>query len=89
MSSWGSGTGKTPACEYHLAQFVGLGPFFRPAGVDKISLHKTERLVDALGKRLEAQRQQEIKDLFEHDELVSTHARRALLPGSATPTRAP
>ena len=73
----GIGDGQTPACEYHLAQFAGLGPYqrslrhfhtiFRPAGVDKISLHKAERMVDALGKRLEAQRQQEIKDLFEHD----------------------
>ena len=69
--------GQTPACEYHLGQFAGLGPYqrslshfhtiFRPAGVDKISLHKTERMVDALGERLEAQRQQEIEDLFQHD----------------------
>ena len=73
----GIGDGQTPACEYHLAQFAGLGPYhrslrhfhtiFRPAGVDKISLHKTERTVDALGKRLLAQRQQEIEDLFRHD----------------------
>ena len=69
--------GQTPACEYHLGQFAGQGPYqrslshfhtiFRPAGVDKISLHKTERMVDALGERLEAQRQQEIEDLFQHD----------------------
>ena len=73
----GIGDGHTPACAYHLAQFAGLGPYqrslshfhtiFRPAGVDKISLHKSECMVDALGARLETQRQQEIEDLFRHD----------------------
>ena len=58
----GIGDGQTPACEYHLAQFAGQGPYqrslshfhtiFRPAGLDKISLHKTECMVDALGERL-------------------------------------
>ena len=77
----GIGDGQTPACEYHLAQFVGQGPYqrslshfhtiFRPAGLDKISLHKTECMVDALGERLEAQRQQEIEELFEHDGSVA------------------
>ena len=72
----GIGDGQTPACEYHLAQFAGQGPYqrslshfhtiFRPAGLDKISLHKTECMVDALGERLEAQRQQEIEELFAH-----------------------
>ena len=85
----GIGDGQTPACEYHLAQFAGLGPYqrslshfhtiFRPAGVDKISLHKSECMVDALGARLERQRQQEIEELFRHagsvevaDEIVGT-----------------
>ena len=73
----GIADGQTPACEYHLAQFAGLGPYrrslshfhtiFRPAGVDKISLHKNECMVDALGARLETQRQQEIEELFRHD----------------------
>ena len=72
----GIGDGQTPACEYHLAQFVGQMPYqrslshfhtvFRPAGLNKISLHKAECMVDALGERLEAQRQQEIEKLFEH-----------------------
>ena len=76
MSGWGSRTGQTPACEYQLAQFAGLGPYqrslshfhtiFRPAGVDTISLHKSECMVDALGARLERQRQQEIEELFRH-----------------------
>ena len=80
----GIGDGQTPACEYHLGQFAGLGPYqkslrhfhtiFRPAGLDKISLHKSERMVDALGARLEAQRQHEIKDLFEHDGSVEVAA---------------
>ena len=71
----GIGGGQTPACEFHLGQFVGLGPYqrslnhfhtiFRPTGVDQISLHKTEQMVDALGGRLEQRRQQEIKDLFD------------------------
>ena len=71
----GIADGQTPACEYHLAQFVGQGPYqrslrhfhtiFRPAGTDTISLHKAESMVDALGQRLQAQRQQEIKELFE------------------------
>ena len=73
----------------HLAQFAGLGPYrrslshfhtiFRPAGVDTISLHKSECMVDALGTRLERQRQQEIEELFRHagsvevaDEIVGT-----------------
>ena len=53
MSSWGSGGGQTPACEFHLGQFAGNGPYqaslihfhsiFRPTGVDQISLHKTEQ----------------------------------------------
>ena len=73
----GIGGGQTPACEYHLGQFAGLGPYqrslshfhtiFRPTGVDQLSLHKTEQLVDALGSRLEHQRQQEIKELFDRD----------------------
>ena len=77
----GIGDGQTPACEYHLAQFAGQGPYqrslshfhtiFRPAGLDKISLHKTECMVDALGERLEAQRQQEIEELFAHDGSVA------------------
>ena len=80
----GIGDGQTPACEYHLGQFAGLAPYqrslrhfhtiFRPAGLDKISLHKSERMVDALGARLEAQRQHEIKDLFEHDGSVEVAA---------------
>ena len=71
----GIGGGQTPACEYHLGQFAGLGPYqrslshfhtiFRPTGVDQLSLHKTEQMVDALGSRLEHQRQQEIKELFD------------------------
>ena len=77
----GIGDGQTPACEYHLAQFAGQGPYqrslshfhtiFRPDGVDKISLHKTEHMVSALGQRLELQRQQEIEDLFQHDGSVA------------------
>ena len=73
----GIGGGQTPACEFHLGQFAGRGPYqrslhhfhtiFRPTGVDQISLHKTEQLVDALGSRLEQQRQQEIKELFDRD----------------------
>ena len=80
----GIGDGQPPACEYHLGQFAGLAPYqrslrhfhtiFRPAGLDKISLHKSERMVDALGARLEAQRQHEIKDLFEHDGSVEVAA---------------
>ena len=62
-------------------KFAGQGPYrrspshfhtiFRPAGLDKISLHKTECMVDALGERLEAQRQQEIEELFAHDGSVA------------------
>ena len=73
--------GQTPACEYHLSQFAGQGPYqrsrshsheiFRPDGVDTISLDKTEQIVDALGERLEAQHQQEIEDLFQHDGTVA------------------
>ena len=55
LDQLGIGDGQTPACEYHLAQFAGQGPYqrslshfhtiFRPAGLDKISLHKTECMV--------------------------------------------
>ena len=71
----GIGHGHTPACEYHVAQFVGNNPYqrsrdhfhqiFRPDGVEEISLHKIEQMVDALGARLEDQRQEEITAVFE------------------------
>ena len=80
----GIGGGQTPACEFHLGQFAGHGPYqrslhhfhtiFRPTGVDQLSLHKTEQLVDALGGRLEQQRQQEIKELFDRDGEVAVSA---------------
>ena len=80
----GIGGGQTPACEFHLGQFAGHGPYqrslhhfhtiFRPSGVDQLSLHKTEQLVDALGRRLEQQRQQEIKELFDRDGEVAVSA---------------
>ena len=66
----GIGDGHTPACAYHLALFVGSEPYqsgrshfhqiFRPDGTDKVSLHKIEQMIDALGCRMEQQRQQEI-----------------------------
>ena len=71
----GIGDGQTPGCAYHLALFVGSEPYqsgrshfhqiFRPDGKDKISLHKSEQMIDALGCRLEQQRQQEIVAHFE------------------------
>lgn len=80
----GIGGGQTPACEFHLGRFAGQGPYqrslnhfhsiFRPTGVEQISLHKTEQLVDALGRRLEQQRQQEIKELFERGGEVAVGA---------------
>ena len=80
----GIGGGQTPACEFHLGQFAGQGPYqrslnhfhsiFRPTGVEQISLHKTEQMVDALGRRLEQQRQQEIKELFERGGEVAVSA---------------
>ena len=69
------GDGHTPACAYHLALFVGSEPYqssrgrfhqiFRPDGIDEISLHKTEQVIDGLGCRLEQQRQQEIVAHFD------------------------
>ena len=64
---WGSRrTGTPSASEYHVAQFVGNNPYqrsrdhfhqiFRPDGVDPISVHKIEQMVDSLGPRLEDQR---------------------------------
>ena len=63
--------GQTPACEYHMSHFAGSEPYqkgrshfnliFRPDGEQKISLHKIEQMIDALGQRLESQRQQEKK----------------------------
>ena len=71
----GIGHGQTPACEYHMAHFAGSEPYqsgrshfnliFRPDGEQEISLHKIEHMIDALGQRLEALRQQEIEDAFE------------------------
>ena len=71
----GIGDGHTPACAYHLALFVGNEPYqsgrsqfhqiFRPDGTGKISLHKIEQMIDALGCGLEQQRQQEIAAHFE------------------------
>ena len=71
----GIGGGQTPACAYHLALFVGNEPYqssrshfqqiFRPDGADEISLHKSQQMIDALGQRLEQQRQQEIVDQFD------------------------
>ena len=62
MSGRGSRTGTPSACEYHVAQFVGNNPYqrsrdhfhqiFRPDGVDPISVHKIEQMVDSLGPRL-------------------------------------
>ena len=72
----GIGGGQTPACAYHLALFVGSEPYqssrshfqqiFRPDGADEISLHKSQQMIDALGQRLEQQRQQEIVDHFDY-----------------------
>ena len=72
----GIGGGQTPACVYHLALFVGSEPYqsggshfrqiFRPDGVEEISLHKSQQMIDELGQRLEKQRQQEIVDHFDH-----------------------
>ena len=80
----GIGGGQTPACEFHLGQFAGDGPYqrslnhfhsiFRPTGVEQISLHKTEQMVNALGSRLEQQRQQEITELFERGGEVAVSA---------------
>ena len=77
----GIGHGHTPACEYHMAQFVGTNPYqgsrehfhqiFRPDGVEKISLHKIEQMVDGLGARLEEQRQEEIAAQFEQGEATA------------------
>ena len=80
--------GQTPACAYHLAQFVGHGAYqrslehfhaiFRPDGVEKVSLHKAEQTVDSVGAQLERERQQEIKqyapeaDLAVADEITGT-----------------
>ena len=71
----GIGHGHTPACEYHVAQFVGDNPYqrsrehfhqiFRPDGSEEISLHKMEQMVDGLGVRLEQERQEEITAQFE------------------------
>ena len=69
----GMAHGHTPACEYHVAEFVGDSPyqrsrdhfhqFFRPDGVEQISLHKIEQMVDALGARLEDQRQEAAREV--------------------------
>ena len=42
--------------------------------MEQISLHKTEQIVGALGSRLEQQRQQEIKELFERGGTVAVSA---------------
>lgn len=73
--------GHTPACEYHVAQFVGDNPYqrsrehfhqiFRPDGTEQISLHKIEQMVDALGGRLEEQRQEEITAQFEDGKRIA------------------
>ena len=77
--------GHTPACEYHVAQFVDDNPYrrswdhfhqiFRPAGTKKISLHKIDQMVDALGAWLEDQRQQEITAVFEHSKVIAAAER--------------
>ena len=44
---------------------------FRRDGVDQISLHKIEQMVDALGARLEDQRQEEITAQFEEGKPIA------------------
>ena len=77
----GIGHGHTPACEYHVAQFVGDNPYqrsrehfhqiFRPDGSEEISLHKIEQMVDGLGVRLEQERQEEITAQFEDGKRIA------------------
>ena len=44
---------------------------FRPDGTEQISLHKIEQMVDALGGRLEEQRQEEITAQFEDGKRIA------------------
>ena len=102
MSGRGSRTGTPSACEYHVAQFVGNNPYqrsrdhfhqiFRPDGVARISLHKIEQMVDALGPRMEDQRQEEIaarspegRPLATEDEITDTMV--VCIDGRNAPTK--
>ena len=72
----------TPALQYFLASFTGRDPYgeslgrfheiFRPEGRDLVSMRKALDMDYELGERLEAKRQQEIKDVFEEQKAIAT-----------------
>ena len=70
-----------PAMQYFLASFTGRDPYgeslgrfheiFRPEGRDLVSMRKALDMDYELGARLEAKRQQEIREVFEEQKRIA------------------